>query len=113
MEAVVENLLSSTIPVRKLQHTQLESLLLTTLTAPTTANHSANLIIMPAFNTQQLYYDGKPQLATSGETFQTIDPSTATPLANVQSASNTDTDAAVASAKKAFPAWAATPAVNR
>jgi betaine-aldehyde dehydrogenase len=64
-------------------------------------------------NLQMLYYDGKPQPATSGKTFKTIDPSTAKPLADVQTASASDIDAAIASAQKAFPSWSQTPPVVR
>lgn len=61
----------------------------------------------------QPYYDGKTQQATSGQTFQTIDPSTARPLADVHTASHADVDAAIASAQNAFPSWSATPPVAR
>ena len=60
-----------------------------------------------------LFYDGKPQSATSGQTFESIDPSTAEPLASVDKASVSDVDAAVASAKSAFPSWSQTPPVER
>lgn len=62
---------------------------------------------------QKLYYDGKVQPATSGRTFKTIDPSTAKPLAEVQIASQSDIDAAVKSARKAFPSWSQTPPIAR
>ena len=68
---------------------------------------------MPSYPSQPLYYNGKQQKATSGKTFNTIDPSTAKVLAEVQLASNTDIDAAVASAKNAFPSWAQTPPMVR
>lgn len=54
---------------------------------------------------QQLFYDGKGQPATSGKTFLSVDPSTAKPLAEVQTASESDVDAAIASAQNAFPSW--------
>lgn len=60
-----------------------------------------------------LYYDGKPQQATGNETFQSIDPATARPLATVHSASKSDVDAAISSASRAFPQWSATPHVER
>ena len=66
-----------------------------------------------AYSTQQLYYGGRIQTATSGKTFQTIDPSTGKHLAEVQSASDSDIDAAVASAEKAFPSWSKTPPLIR
>ena len=66
------------------------------------------------YPTRQLYYDGKPQHSLlSGDTFQTIDPSTGNPLADVVSASNADIDAAVSSASNAFPAWSRLPAIER
>jgi betaine-aldehyde dehydrogenase len=59
-----------------------------------------------AYETQQLYYDGKVQSASNkGKTFLTINPSTGRPLANVATASSTDIDQAIESAKKAFPYW--------
>ncbi|KAI9800617.1 MAG: hypothetical protein M1833_003275 [Piccolia ochrophora] len=62
---------------------------------------------------RHLYYDGKVQSANSGNIFQTIDPSTSNPLADIHAASNSDVDLAIASAKKAFPSWSATPAIAR
>jgi len=62
-----------------------------------------------AYETQQLYYDGKFQSASGNgktfKTFKTINPSTGKALAEVAIASNADIDLAVASAKKAFPYW--------
>ena len=58
-----------------------------------------------SYPAQKLYYDGKVQPATSGKTFKTIDPSNAKPLAEIQTASPSDIDAAIASARKAFPSW--------
>jgi len=60
-----------------------------------------------------LYYNGAIQKATSSKTFQSLDPSTATPLADVYVASNNDVDAAIASANQAFKSWSATPAIVR
>ncbi|KAI9656536.1 MAG: hypothetical protein M1821_004743 [Bathelium mastoideum] len=60
-----------------------------------------------------LYYDGKPQPATSATTFQSIDPATEEPLATIHPASNSDVDAAIASAHAAFPAWSTTPPLTR
>lgn len=65
------------------------------------------------YTAQQLYYDGKPQNATSGKTFKVVDPSTAKPLADVQTASHTDVDSAIASAQKAFPSWSQTLPIAR
>ncbi len=55
--------------------------------------------------------DGKP--VASRETFQTIDPATQEVLADVARGGTAEVDAAVASAKAAFPAWAARPAAER
>jgi betaine-aldehyde dehydrogenase len=66
-----------------------------------------------SFTAQQLYYDGKVQKATSAKTFTTIDPSTAKPLAQIHTAAPADIDAAIASAKKAFPSWSQTPPIVR
>ena len=66
------------------------------------------------YSERQLYYDGKPQPSLSASTtFQTIDPSTSAPLANVTAASSADVDAAVKSALKAFASWCKTPAIER
>lgn len=62
---------------------------------------------------RQLYYNGAVQKATSSKTFQSLDPSTATPLAEVHAASNNDIDAAIASANQAFKSWSTTPAISR
>ena len=58
------------------------------------------------------FYDGQIQ-PSSGPVFQSIDPSTLQPLANIHSASHNDIDAAIASATKAFQSWASTPAAVR
>jgi betaine-aldehyde dehydrogenase len=60
-----------------------------------------------------LFYDGKPQTATSNKSFQSIDPSNATPLADIEVASNADVDNAIASAQRAFPSWSKTPPAVR
>ena len=60
-----------------------------------------------------IFYDGKPQQATSSKTFQSIDPSNATPLADIEIASNADVDNAIVSAQKAFPSWSKTPPAAR
>ncbi|EOA82443.1 hypothetical protein ACJQWK_04920 [Exserohilum turcicum] len=59
------------------------------------------------------YYDGKIQPASSSSTFDTIDPATAQSLATVHATTAAGVDAAVASAQKAFPAWSATPPIER
>ena len=63
--------------------------------------------------TRQLYYDGGTKAATSGRSFQSINPANAHPIANVSSASTSDVDAAVKSAASAFPTWSKTPAIAR
>ncbi|KAJ5902417.1 hypothetical protein N7495_002945 [Penicillium taxi] len=68
---------------------------------------------MASFPPRQLYYKGQVQAASSGKTFQTINPATATPLADVQIASNSDIDAAITAAEHAFPIWSQTPAIVR
>ncbi|KAK2629255.1 hypothetical protein QTJ16_000075 [Diplocarpon rosae] len=68
---------------------------------------------MVSYAVQQLYYHGQSQNATSGRTFKSIDPSTAKPIADVQTAAPADIDAAIASARKAFPAWSQTPSIVR
>lgn len=65
------------------------------------------------YATQQLYYDGNPQDATSGKTITTVNPATAQPLADVPTASSADIDKAVRSARKAFPSWSQTPPIVR
>jgi betaine-aldehyde dehydrogenase len=59
------------------------------------------------------FYDGKTQSGSSTSSFQTIDPATSEPIANIHTTTHAAVDAAVASAQKAFPAWSATPAIER
>ena len=61
---------------------------------------------------QHLYFDGKVQKG-NGKSFTTVNPATAKPIAEVQGASNSDIDAAIASARKAFPAWSQRPPIER
>jgi betaine-aldehyde dehydrogenase len=68
---------------------------------------------MTSYPAQELFYEGKAQEATSGKTFLTINPSTAEPLADVHTASDSDVDRAIASAQNAFPSWSQTPPVVR
>ncbi len=68
---------------------------------------------MPRFNLQQLYIGGCRVDATSGKTFQTINPANGEVLAEVQVASATDVDSAVASAKQGQLVWAAMTAMQR
>ena len=55
---------------------------------------------MHAFKQQQLYIDGRRVDASSGETFETINPANGDVLAEVQRASKRDVDHAVASAQQ-------------
>lgn len=64
------------------------------------------------YQPRQNYWNGRPQ-PPSSTTFQTIDPSTAKPLADVHTASHADIDAAIASAASAFPSWSTTPPAQR
>ncbi len=66
-----------------------------------------------SYSRVQLFYDGELKSATSEKTFQTINPATAQPLADVTEASPSDIDAAVASAKAALPSWSSTSPVAR
>lgn len=68
---------------------------------------------MPKFELQQLYIGGRRVNATSGKTFQTINPANGEVLAEVQSASQQDVDAAVASAQQGQRIWAAMTAMQR
>lgn len=56
-----------------------------------------------------LYYGGSTQAATSGVIFQSINPATAKPVAEVDAALEQDVDAAIKSAEQAFPSWSTTP----
>ena len=70
-------------------------------------------IMALTFPPRELYYNGQSHPAPSGKTFQTINPATATPLADIQIASHKDIDAAIASGERAFPEWSQTPAIAR
>ena len=65
------------------------------------------------FPPRHLYYDGEVQAASSGRVIRTINPSTAQPLADVFSASHSDVDSAILSARHAFESWSATPPIAR
>lgn len=65
------------------------------------------------YPTRQLYYNGQAHAASSGKTFQTINPATATPLADIQIAAHADIDTAIVAADKAFPEWSNTPPIAR
>ncbi len=54
---------------------------------------------------QKLYIGGKYQEATSGETFETVNPATGEMICTVQHADREDVDRAVASAREGFETW--------
>jgi betaine-aldehyde dehydrogenase len=68
---------------------------------------------MAVFATQRLYIGGGYVDATSGETFDTLDPATGETLASVQQASAADVDRAVWSAQEGQREWAALTAMQR
>lgn len=68
---------------------------------------------MPLFPEQQLFIHGKRVSATSGQTFESINPANGTVLANIQRANKDDLDRAVDSAKKGQKIWASFTAVER
>ncbi|HYF15411.1 MAG TPA: aldehyde dehydrogenase [Phycisphaerales bacterium] len=57
--------------------------------------------------------DNRPVAAASGKTVPVVEPATGQPYAAVPESDATDIDAAVESASRAFPAWAATPVAER
>ncbi|KZP04573.1 Aldedh-domain-containing protein [Athelia psychrophila] len=67
----------------------------------------------PSYPDQRLYYNGKVQSATSNQTFHSIDPTTSQPLATIHTSSHCDIDAAISSARTAFPSWSTTSPVER
>ena len=62
---------------------------------------------------QQLYIHGKLVDATSGKTFQSINPATGEVIAEVQIANQADVERAVASAAEGQKVWAAMTAMER
>ena len=62
---------------------------------------------------QQLYIHGKLVDATSGKTFQTVNPATGEVIAEVQIANQADVERAVASAAEGQKVWAAMTAMER
>jgi betaine-aldehyde dehydrogenase len=68
---------------------------------------------MPRFENQQLYIDGRYADATSGTTFETVNPATGEVLAELQRASRDDVDKAVTSAAAGQKVWAAMTAMQR
>lgn len=68
---------------------------------------------MARFETQQLYIDGRRVDATSGATFDTINPANGELLASIQQASQADVDRAIESARKGQRVWAAMSGMER
>jgi betaine-aldehyde dehydrogenase len=68
---------------------------------------------MARFDDQQLYIGGRYVAASSGASFETINPANGEVLANVQRASREDVDRAVASAAAGQKIWAAMTAMQR
>ena len=68
---------------------------------------------MPRFEQQKLYINGRYVEATSGDTFETVNPATGEVLAELQRASRNDVDNAVASAAAGQKVWAALTAMQR
>jgi betaine-aldehyde dehydrogenase len=68
---------------------------------------------MARFDDQQLYIGGRYVAASSGASFETINPANGEVLANVQRASKEDVDQAVASAAAGQKVWAAMTAMQR
>lgn len=68
---------------------------------------------MDTLETQKLYIGGAPVDAHSGQTFPTINPATGKVLCEVQIASETDVDRAVAAATDGFTVWSAMSGAER
>ncbi|PMS38165.1 betaine aldehyde dehydrogenase [Trinickia symbiotica] len=68
---------------------------------------------MPDYGLQRLFIGGEYVDATSGATFDTLDPATGEKLATVQQASEADVDRAVRSAQQGQRAWAALSPMDR
>jgi betaine-aldehyde dehydrogenase len=61
----------------------------------------------------QLYISGSLHAATSGETFNSVNPATGKPIATIDQASQADVDLAVASAQAGFAVWSAMAPIER
>ena len=68
---------------------------------------------MARFDEQKLYIGGRYVEASSGSTFESVNPATGEVLANVQRASQADVERAVASAVEGQKVWAAMTAMQR
>ncbi len=60
-----------------------------------------------------LYINGQPSPATSGETFNTLNPATGEVIAHIDQASSADVERAIESAKAGFKVWSAMTAIER
>ena len=65
------------------------------------------------YSKRHLFYGGAAQPSISGHTFVSINPATAQTLAEIQTASHDEIDAAISSARRAFSTWAAMPTIQR
>src|SRR5271163_2677105 len=64
------------------------------------------------YSAQHCYFDGAVHPA-AGPIFQSIDPSTGLPLANIHTATHSDIDSTISSAAAAFTIWSTTPPADR
>lgn len=81
---------------------------------PRLIHNMGSLSSPPTEQDRHAFYSGKVQTSSSSAgTFQTIDPSTAQPIATIHTSSSESVSAAIASAAAAFPSWAATPPIER
>jgi|SRR5271170_472224 len=79
------------------------------------SNLAAAEIAMARFTSGTVRHliDGDWRLSQSGETFDTLDPTTNEQLATVAAGNSADIDAAARAAARAFPAWREIPAMRR
>jgi len=65
-------------------------------------------------STRHAFYNGQPQPSSdSSGTFQSVDPSTATAVCTIHASAPSAIDAAISSARSAFPSWSSKPAIER
>ncbi|KAF3769771.1 aldehyde dehydrogenase [Cryphonectria parasitica EP155] len=67
----------------------------------------------PQEQDRHTFYGGRIQPTSSSASFQTVNPSTAKPIATIHTSTPDSVNAAIASAAAAFPSWAATPPIER
>ena len=80
---------------------------------PTSVQMPAKYTADTVLPRRQLFIGGRSVPGTSGEVFETIHPGHNRVVAEVDQASQTDVDAAVAAARAAYPIWSRMPAVER